>query len=147
MAAATTSDITPAAADAQKAGCSIQEKFGDAVDWQDFKTKMMIQVMNCSVGKAPLDYYLAELAVTTWMEHFDKSPDEIEAIIRSTIVPDRTESVEGLISVLDTKDTEDTAESAPPPPTPEKSYKQALLENLPAEDELPGSVSCSSTEA
>lgn len=138
----TPSEITPATSSPTES-CSIQEKFKDAVDWDEFKSRMMMQVMHSHAGKAPLDYYFADLAVTAWMENFDKSPEEFEEFIRSTPVLAKPSSEEGFISVLDTAKEEETVESV----SPVKTYKEALLTGIPKEDEHSGAVSSDSKEA
>lgn len=110
---------------------SIREKFKDQIDWDEFKSRTVAQVMQCHAGKAPLDYYLAELAVEMWMANFEKNPEELEEYIRSTPILERAASTHGEISVIDTAD-----EVVDSPSTPAKSYKQALLSNLPTEEEL-----------
>lgn len=59
------------------------EQLKDQIDWDEFKRKAILQVMHCTSGKNPLDYFLADVAVTCWMENLDKSADEMEAMIKS----------------------------------------------------------------
>lgn len=125
---------------------ALTEKFQDSVDWKEFKERTMAQVMRCHAGRMPPDYFMADLIVSFWMNHYDKTPEEIEEILRSTPLPPREESDEGLISVIDTSNEyQQTLESAPSLPLPAtKSYKDALLTNLDGES---GAVSGSSEEA
>lgn len=111
-----------------RSGGGIREKFKDAVDWDEFKSRAVSQVMTCHTGRAPLDYYLAELAVDMWMQHFDKTPDELEDYIRSTPLAPREESTAGEISVIDTAN-----DGTPEVTKPVKTYKDALLASLPEE--------------
>lgn len=115
-----------------RATTSIREKFKDQIDWDEFKSRTVAQVMQCHAGKAPLDYYLAELAVEMWMQNFEKNPEELEEYIRSTPMLERAASCQGEISVIDTAD--EVIDSPPGPVS--RSYKEVLLSNLPTEEDL-----------
>lgn len=129
------SELQPVSSDGST---GLTEKFPDSVDWAEFKERTIRQVMNSHIGRTPADYFMADLAVSFWMKHFDKTPTEMEELLRSTPLPPLQEPDEGLISVIDTSNEYPSApalESAPSlviPPTepPARSYKDALLTNL-----------------
>lgn len=141
----TSSDLQPVS---MNGSTGLTEKFAGAVDWKEFKERTMAQVMKCFAGKAPPDYFLADLVVSFWMNHFDKSPEEIEEVLRSTPLPNNTEDSDaGLISVIDTSDEYSTLESAPLLDNIDsRSYKDALLTGL-VEDGESCTVSDGSEEA
>lgn len=104
---------------------SIVKKFKDEVDVEEFKRKLIVQLMHSTAGNNALDYHLADLAASIWLDHFDKSPEELEEFIRSTPIEPLGAQDEGFFSVVDTS-KEDTHKG---------SYKDALLSNLPEEEE------------
>lgn len=67
----------------------------DSVDPEEFKRKMIVQVMQSTAGKHPLDYYLADLVVSFWMNHMEKTPEELERLIASVPVPQLDKPDEG----------------------------------------------------
>lgn len=71
----------------------------DQVDPEEFKRKMIAQVMQSTSGKQPLDYYLADLAVSCWMNHMEKTPEEFERMITSIPLPQPLQPDEGGIHV------------------------------------------------
>jgi hypothetical protein len=94
---------TPAPYDILNPSKASQE-FLDMVDQEEFKRKMILQVMGATSGKNPLDYYLAELAVTTWMRHIEKSPEEFERMLNEIPLLPVQETDEGLVTVIDKAD-------------------------------------------
>jgi hypothetical protein len=104
----------------------IVEKFKKEVDVEEFKRKLIAQIMQSTAGRNPLDYYLAELAASVWLENFDKNPEELEELIRSTPFQPVGPPDEGVISVVD---TEGDQEQEP------LTYKDALLKGVEEEDE------------
>jgi hypothetical protein len=103
---------------------SIVQKFKSEVDTEEFKRKLIAQLMSCTVGNNPLDFHLADLAATVWMEHFDKNAEELEEFIRSTPFEPVGPPDEGEISVLD------TTQEAFDDPYPTLTYKEALLNGI-----------------
>lgn len=103
---------------------SIVEKFKKEVDVEEFKRKLVAQIMQSTAGRNPLDYYLAEMAATVWLENFDKSPEELEELIRSTPFEPVGAPDEGLISVVDTEHDQEQP----------LTYKQALLQGVEEEE-------------
>jgi len=118
------SEITPSTA------LTFQERFGKEIDVEEFKRKAIQLVLESRVGRAPLDYYFAELAVQVWMDNYEKTAEELENFISSWELKKEEveeEPEEGEISGVH-NDEEDTVSSHPlPPPTP---YKDALLRQV-----------------
>jgi len=105
---------------------TFQERFGNDIDVEEFKRKAIALVLESRVGRAPLDYYFAELAVQVWMDNYEKSAQELEEFITSWKLDENAdeEPEEGEISNVHNSE-EETIDSDPlPPPTP---YKDALL--------------------
>lgn len=106
---------------------SVVEKFKKEVDVEEFKRKLIAQLMQSTAGRNPLDYYLADLAASVWLENFDKNADELEELIRSTPFQPVGPPDEGLISVVDTEPDQDQQGAL--------TYKEALLKGVEEEDE------------
>jgi hypothetical protein len=137
-------EIEPASSDLQPVSSSgstgLTGKFPDTVDWKEFRERTIAQVMKSHIGRAPPDYFMADLAVTFWMQHFDKSPEELVQLLRETPLNPLPDPDEGIISIIDSEEPVTTLESAPSLPLLEssdssshlfgKSYKEALLTNL-----------------
>ncbi len=113
----------------------IVEKFKKEVDVEEFKRKLIAQLMQSTAGRNPLDYYLAELAASVWLENFDKNSEELEELIRSTPFQPVGPPDEGLISVVDTEDQQPL------------SYKDALLQGVEEGDERVDTVPEGTQEA
>ena len=105
---------------------TIVQKFKAEVDVEEFKRKLVAQLMSCTVGKNPIDFHLADLAATIWMKNFDKDADELEEFIRSTPVEPLGPSDGGVISVIDDEPADLSSH--------QYSYKEALLQGI-QEDE------------
>lgn len=69
------------------------------VDPEEFKRKMIAQVMQSTAGKNPLDFYLADLAVTCWMNHIEKTPEEFEQMLAGIPLPEIAQPDEGGIHI------------------------------------------------
>jgi hypothetical protein len=78
---------------------SISQEILDQVDPDEFKRKMIAQVMQSTAGKQPLDYYLADLAVSCWMNHMEKTPEEFERMLASVPLPQVQQADEGGVYV------------------------------------------------
>ena len=93
------------------------EELGKHVDLEEFKRMTIRQVMQSTVGKNPMDYYLAELAVDVWMKNYTKTAEELEAYIREADPMALGEEIEAGFSVVGDK-LEPTIEDEPVEPVP-----------------------------
>lgn len=78
---------------------SLVQKLKQEIDWDEFKRKAMLTVMHCTSGKNPLDYYLADVAVSYWMENLDKAPEEMIAMLEAIDLPEPDSTDEGYMGV------------------------------------------------
>ena len=78
---------------------SFMEKLKTEIDMDEFKRKAITAVMQCTSGKNKLDYYLADVAVSYWIENLDKSPEEMESMLLGLDLPEQPTSDEGFIGV------------------------------------------------